>query len=243
MVYSIAYGAGVDRELYFGENTVAVTGVSLSASSGSLHPGETVTLTATVAPSNASNTAISWSTSNASVATVSGGVVTAVGVGSAAITATTQDGGYTATYSLTVEAVQLGNLRDVIGYTDGVRLSTSTGAESAQNGYVTVQYIDVAQYFAGGQCVIRAKGATFNAASAGYAAYAFYNASKAKTATGYLNAVTTGQFTIAFEGDVLVYTMLVNADNLRYLRICGLGSGTDLDIRINENFQQRKGKQ
>ena len=84
--------------------TVAVTGVSLSKSSMTLTEGGSETLTATVAPSNATNTAVSWSSSNTGVATVSGGQVTAVKAGTATITVTTADGNKTATCSVTVEA-------------------------------------------------------------------------------------------------------------------------------------------
>ena len=52
--------------------TVAVTGVSLNKSSMTLTEGGSETLTATVAPSNATNTGVSWSSSNTGVATVNG---------------------------------------------------------------------------------------------------------------------------------------------------------------------------
>ena len=87
-----------------GSNTtvVGVTGVTLNKSSLSLDVGDTETLTATVTPGNATNKAVSWSTSNAAVATVANGVVTAVAPGSATITVTTADGGKTAACSVTV---------------------------------------------------------------------------------------------------------------------------------------------
>jgi hypothetical protein len=83
---------------------VAVTGVTLSQSSLSLIAGGmSATLTATVSPSNATNAAVSWSTSEAAVATVgSSGVVTPIAAGSATITVTTADGGKTATCVLSV---------------------------------------------------------------------------------------------------------------------------------------------
>ena len=65
--------------------TVAVTGVSLNKSSMTLTEGGSETLTATVAPSNATNTGVSWSSSNTGVATVNGGQVTAVKAGTATI--------------------------------------------------------------------------------------------------------------------------------------------------------------
>ena len=82
---------------------IAVTGVSLSPTSAVLTVGGTTTLTATVAPANATNKSVTWTTSNASVATVANGVVTAVGVGSATITATTTDGAKTASCAVTVD--------------------------------------------------------------------------------------------------------------------------------------------
>jgi len=81
---------------------VSVTGVTLSQSEAVLTVGGTQTLTATVAPANATNKSVTWTTSNASVATVANGVVTAVGVGSATITATTTDGAKTASCAVTV---------------------------------------------------------------------------------------------------------------------------------------------
>jgi len=84
--------------------TVAVTGVSLSKTTLSLTEGDKETLTATVSPSNATNKTVNWTTSNASVATVSNGTVSAVKAGTATITVTTQDGGKTATCAVTVVA-------------------------------------------------------------------------------------------------------------------------------------------
>lgn len=104
-IYSFCYGAGYDREIFTGIVTVAVTGISLDATSGQLTVGSSLTLTATVSPENASNKTVIWTSSNESVATVSDGVVTAVAKGSATITAKTQDGGYTATYALSVTNV------------------------------------------------------------------------------------------------------------------------------------------
>ena len=82
--------------------TVSVTGVTLNKTSTSLYVGDTETLTATVAPDNATNKAVTWTSSNPSVATVKNGVVTAVAPGIAVITATTQDGNHTAACAVTV---------------------------------------------------------------------------------------------------------------------------------------------
>ncbi len=84
-------------------SNVPVTGVSVSPGTASLEPGETQQLTATVTPSGATNPGVSWSTNNATVATVnSSGLVTAQSAGNATITVTTTDGGYTASSNITV---------------------------------------------------------------------------------------------------------------------------------------------
>ena len=84
--------------------TVSVTSVSLNKSSLDLTVGGTATLIATVLPDNADNKRVTWTSSKPSVATVSSsGVVTAVAEGSAVITVTTSDGGYTASCNVTVK--------------------------------------------------------------------------------------------------------------------------------------------
>lgn len=80
-----------------------VTGVSLNKDSLSLEPGGSEALTATVTPDNATNKNVTWSSSAPGVATVdASGNVTAVAEGTATITATTDDGGKTATCTVTV---------------------------------------------------------------------------------------------------------------------------------------------
>jgi len=72
----------------------AVASVSVSLASGSLNPGLTTQASATMRDENNNvlgGRAVSWSSSNTSVATVSGaGLVTAISVGSAQITATSE---------------------------------------------------------------------------------------------------------------------------------------------------------
>ena len=82
---------------------VLVTSVALNKSELSLYTGQSEILTATVQPEDATNKTVTWSTSNASVATVENGVVTAVAAGTATITVTTEDGNKTATCAVTVE--------------------------------------------------------------------------------------------------------------------------------------------
>ncbi len=88
------------------DKTVNATGVKLDYSSVTLQLNNgtnTVKLTATVEPDDADNKNVSWKSSAPDIATVNEGVVTAVSVGTATITATTQDGGYSASCEVTVE--------------------------------------------------------------------------------------------------------------------------------------------
>ncbi|MFY0606553.1 MAG: polysaccharide lyase family 7 protein [Cyclobacteriaceae bacterium] len=90
----------------FGEGDrpdVLVTGVALDESSFELLEGNTKQLTATVSPTNATNKGVSFSSSDAAIATVDGnGLVTAVAAGTASINVTTEDGGLTASAQVTV---------------------------------------------------------------------------------------------------------------------------------------------
>jgi len=84
-------------------SAISVTGVSLNKTRTSLDVGGSVTLVATIAPSDATNQNVTWNSSEPTVATVSNsGTVTAVTTGTATITATTVDGGKTAACTITV---------------------------------------------------------------------------------------------------------------------------------------------
>lgn len=82
---------------------VSVTGVKLSATVAELTIGNSKQLTAAIAPTNATNKGVTWSSSNTNVASVSSsGVVVAKGEGTATITVRTDDGGYTAACTIRV---------------------------------------------------------------------------------------------------------------------------------------------
>jgi uncharacterized protein YjdB len=91
-------------------SSVSVTGVTVAPTTVSLTMGGTTTqqLTATVTPANATNKNLAWTSNNTSVATVNAsGLVTAIGAGTCTITATTQDGSYTSTSGITVNATTI----------------------------------------------------------------------------------------------------------------------------------------
>ena len=86
------------------ESTVLVTGVTLDKERLTIKKGESFSLTATVLPADATNKAVTWSSDDPDVATVDNvGKVTALAVGKATITVTTEEGSFTATCAVTVE--------------------------------------------------------------------------------------------------------------------------------------------
>ena len=87
-------------------NTVAVTGVSLNKASAEIYVGDKETLTATIAPANATNQNVTWSVSGANPSgciSLSNGVVTGIKEGTASVVVTTADGSFTASCSFTVK--------------------------------------------------------------------------------------------------------------------------------------------
>ena len=95
---------------------ISVTSVVLDSNSATVKAGKTVTLVATVYPTNATNRNVTWSSNNTSVATVSNaGVVNGISAGEATITVTTVDGSKKATCVVTVtSAAASGYYEDII---------------------------------------------------------------------------------------------------------------------------------
>lgn len=94
------------------ENIVPLTGISLSNTSFSMFTGDSKELTVTYKPSNTTdNKSVTWTTSDKSVATVTNGKITAIGVGTATITA--KVGAFTATCTVTVSSSTNYTLGDI----------------------------------------------------------------------------------------------------------------------------------
>lgn len=134
---------------------VHATGVTLDKTLASVKQGKSITLTATVEPADAVNKNVTWSSNDASVATVNNGVVTGVATGNAKITVTTEDGSHTASCTVTVTTslppVLIADFNDIASldgtisphYPNGV---TPTRSEN--------MYIDlIADPYSDGKCV------------------------------------------------------------------------------------------
>ena len=121
-----------------GDTTVSVTGISLSQSTLSITVGRTATLSYTISPSNATNQNVTWSASNSNV-TVSNGVVTANTIGSSVVTVTTEDGGHTASCSITVAEV-VAPTTGVIAYVNLANGNTTDSSGNGNNATLTGDY-------------------------------------------------------------------------------------------------------
>lgn len=241
-VYSFCYGAGYDREIFTGIQTVAVTGVSLNAASGELTIGGQTTLTATVKPADASNKTVTWASSAPTVASVVNGVVTALAPGSAKITVKTADGGFTAEYALTVKAATIDLLADY-GYVDNTRLSTGSGIEKPATGYVTVGHtaaipIDKTRYPNG--AIIRVTGAvnclgndwsyTGNGGDSAWVMYAG-DGTQFSTSSYIMNTkAVIGTFTI--DADKTGFTLDIAPLSASYIKFCVKGAGANLTATL-----------
>lgn len=86
------------------EDPIAVEGVKLNRETAEVEIGKTITLTATIEPSDATEKSVSWSSSDEDIASVdNNGKVTGVAEGTATITVTTKDGEFTASCEVTVK--------------------------------------------------------------------------------------------------------------------------------------------
>lgn len=245
-IYSFCYGAGYDREIFTGVQTVPVTGVSLNASQGELTVGGKVTLTATVSPGDATNPAVMWSSSAPTVASVANGVVTALAAGNAVITVTTVDGGFTASYNLTVKAAAV-DLIATYGAIDDTRLSTSSGTEKAAAGYVTVGHnapIDVSKQTYPNGAIIRVTGAVnckgndwSTTPNGGDSAWSMYTNADgtAYSHSDYIADKTGSVGQITLDSDKTGFTIDLALLDKRWIKFCVRGTAANLTATLTPN--------
>lgn len=98
----VTYSAGITVDPDGTATEVKVTGVTVTPTTASIAVGGKATLSASIAPANATNKSVTWTTSDPAVATVANGTVTGVKAGKATITVTTADGGKTAACAVEV---------------------------------------------------------------------------------------------------------------------------------------------
>ena len=101
-LHYLAPATAYTKVTYEAPAQVAVTGVEIANKEITVEVGKTASIGASVIPAEATKKGISYTSSDESVAKASNGIVTGVGVGTATITATTKDGGFTAECEVTV---------------------------------------------------------------------------------------------------------------------------------------------
>ena len=142
----------------YGSVTISVTGVSLDTTNSNLDSGKTLSLLATVAPANATNKIVIWSSSKTTVATVSTtGIVTGKAAGTATITVTTADGSKTDSCVVTVEntvGISDNTLNNLVSIypnpaTDLVTIDLGNSSDNAQARVQIVDLLDKLVYESG----------------------------------------------------------------------------------------------
>lgn len=120
-----------------GDSTVYVRRVGVDVISAVIKRGQSIKLTSVIYPGNASNKAVSWSSSNVGVASVnSNGLVSAVSEGNAVITVKSADGNYTATTNIIVVDEDLNS--NVVISGNNIKLTLT----SSINDEVTIKIVD-----------------------------------------------------------------------------------------------------
>ena len=165
---------------------VEVAGVSVSPATIIVEAGQTLALTPHITPVDAANQSVTWSSNNPPVATVSpSGMVTAVTSGIATITATTVDGGHTASGTIVVTP---NSAFPLYSYT-----FTGTDPNRGSNANPTLTWSDAD--------TLASKSPTFNAQSSWVAANTSADGD-ASTSTNYQRAKVTTNYSLAI-GDTV----------------------------------------
>lgn len=130
------YGRTISGSCEINVHIVSAQGVAIYAASTELAIEQTTQLYPLFTPSDTTNQNVTWSSSNSNVATInSDGLVTAVSAGTAVITVTSVDGGFTGTQTITVKNEQL-DAYTILLYLCGSDLE-SANASTSQGGYAT----------------------------------------------------------------------------------------------------------
>lgn len=209
--------------------TVAAKSVEVNPPVHAMAPNETKELTATVYPTDAANKNVTWTSDNVDVATVDGtGLVTANAVGTATITATTEDGGYTDTCVVTVtnnatkEVTMFVNTLHAVPNEDYLIGYTTTNGDT----YIMSNEVSQTNYLAAAEATRSTVGDVCGVADTTYCITALLDGSEIPT---------THQWYFGADAD-LYYTTIQNRATNDYLqRAEGSGDPTYVGLSTAQN--------
>ncbi len=139
------------QEITITAATVAVTGITVTASAISVNNGSTLQMTANVAPDDASDKSVTWSVTNgtgAATITTSGGLLTATGPGSVTVKATSNsDSSINGTLQITINPVYTTAGFIVTG--SAVTLANLTSAQAITSSTASAVNLPIPFYFKG----------------------------------------------------------------------------------------------
>lgn len=133
------------------DEIINVTSLTLSESSLNLVKGDTYNLTFSILPQDATNKTVTWNTSNPLVATIEDGLITAVGIGNAKVTASANDD---SGLSATCDIIVTGGTTSINGY-DFVDLGLPSGLLWATCNVGANSPEEIGGYYAWGETVTK----------------------------------------------------------------------------------------
>ncbi len=147
------------------------TGLTLSQTSVEIKKGKTYTISGTVSPSTAADKTLKWTTSDSTIANVKNGIITAVGTGSAVISAETSNG-ITAVCSVTV----------IPGITPSLKLNKTSVSIGKNESYTLVPTLksdsdEVIKWNCSDKSIVRVNGGKITGYKTGTATVKAYTAS------------------------------------------------------------------
>lgn len=142
--WKIKVTSTVDNSIYgiadITVSAIQVQSISFESSAMVMHVGDIAELIPVFTPANATDKSVNWTSSDDEVVEVDDGTVTALKVGTATITATTVDGGKTATCDITVKKVATQTATIACNFSGSVNTSTNISS-SLDEGDFTTEHI------------------------------------------------------------------------------------------------------
>ena len=159
---------------------VFVSNMTLNYTNCEIIQGQTIQLSATISPDNATSRSVTWSSDNTSVATVdNNGLVRGVGLGRAVITCAAEDGsGVKATCNITVKAVSVNNIQFADANVKSICLRWDTNGDGELSMEEAASATDLGNAFYANPDIISFNELQYFTGLHSIGANAFYNCSK-----------------------------------------------------------------